>query len=298
MDGNGNQVLIYATLQAKANSVGSPNDSLSKSDRKDYLYSDKNSNVLTMTPGDIITDDDGNDYEIASVIDAGEIEDSFYIFDIEEIKRRIPNQQEGIYYLTCVKGNVSPFPTGPGVGTNFRGFRFSQPIGQLYPLDYKNDPLWFQIRPDNTRDTTILDTPATICAADNFIHGLVTTNDYKNSETKEVVLDFVENPALNRYEYTTNKIEAQDGNAASGSEDRLVPISGDSGLSYREADYTSNYVVLLLPDLVTTHLSTLVSVLVTTPLVSHSVRKSSWKTSKTSMLRRSVKTAVSSSTRV
>ncbi|MFZ9728266.1 MAG: hypothetical protein ACO3CD_04565, partial [Candidatus Nanopelagicaceae bacterium] len=228
LDANGNQVLIYATLQAKPNSVGSPNDSLSKSDRKDYLYSDKNANVLTMTPGDIITDDDGNDYEIASVTDAGQIEDSFYIFDIEEIKRRIPNQQEGIYYLTCVKGNISPYPTGPGVGTNFRGFKFSQPIGQLYPLDYKNDPLWFQVRPDGTRDTTILDTPATICAADNFIHGLVTTNDYKNSETKEVVLDLIENPALNRYDYTVNAIEAQSGNAASGSEDRLIPICGDS----------------------------------------------------------------------
>ena len=228
LDGNGNQVLIYATLQAKPNSVGSANDSLSKSDRKDYLYSDKNTNVLTMTPGDIITDDDGNDYEIASVIDCGEIEDSFYIFDIEEIKRRIPNQQEGIYYLTCVKGNISPYPTGPGVGTNFRGFRFSQPIGQLYPLDYKNDPLWFQVRPDGTRDTQILDTPPTICAADNFIHGLVTTNDYKNSETKEVVLDLVQNPALSRYDYITNPIQAQDGNAASGSEDRLIPIAGDS----------------------------------------------------------------------
>jgi len=228
LDGNGNQVLIYATLQAKPNSVGSPDDSLSKSDRKDYLYSDKNSNVLTMTPGDIITDDDGNDYEIASVVDAGQIEDTFYIFDIEEIKRRIPNQQEGIYYLTCIKGNISPFPTGPGVGTNFRGFKFSQPIGQLYPLDYKNDPLWFQIRPDDTRNTTILDTDPTVCAADNFVHGLVTTNDFKNSETKEVVLDFIENPALNRYEYTTNAVEAQSGNAASGSEDRLIPISGDS----------------------------------------------------------------------
>ena len=140
MDGNGNQVLIYATLQAKANSVGSPNDSLSKSDRKDYLYSDKNSNVLTMTPGDIITDDDGNDYEIASVIDAGEIEDSFYIFDIEEIKRRIPNQQEGIYYLTCVKGNVSPFPTGPALApTSVDSILL--PIGQLYPRLQERSPL-------------------------------------------------------------------------------------------------------------------------------------------------------------
>ena len=228
LDSNGNQVLIYATLQAKADSVGSPNNSLSKSDRRDYLYSDKNANVLTMTPGDKILDDDGVQYEIASVTDAGQIEDSFYIFDIEEIKRRIPNQQEGIYYLTCVKGNVSPYPTGPGVGTNFRGFKFSQPIGQLYPLDYKNDPLWFQVQPDGTRDITVLDPPATICAADNFIHGLVRTNDYKNSETKEVIFDLINNPALNRYEYVTNAIEAQTGNATSGSEDRLIPICGDS----------------------------------------------------------------------
>ena len=228
LDNNGNQVLIYATLQAKADSVGSPNNSLSKSDRKDYLYSDKNANVLTMTPGDKVLDDDGVQYEIASVVDAGQIEDTFYIFDIEEIKRRIPNQQEGIYYLTCVKGNISPYPTGPGVGTNFRGFKFSQPIGQLYPLDYKNDPLWFQVQPDGTRDITVLDPPATICAADNFIHGLVKTNDYKNSETKEVVYDLINNPALDRYEYINNAIEAQDGNATSGSEDRLIPICGDS----------------------------------------------------------------------
>ena len=224
----GNQELIYAKLLAKQDSVGSPNFSLSKSLKEDYLYSDKETNVFTMTPGDIITDDDGNDYEIESVEDIGEIEDTFYIFDVEEIKRRIPNQQEGIYYLTCVKGNISPFPTGAGVGTNFRNFKFSQPIGQLYPLDYKNDPLWFQIRQDGTRDTTILDTPATVCAADNFVHGLVRTNDYKNSTTKEVIQELTSNPALDRYSYTTNAIQAQAGNAASGSEDRLIPISGDS----------------------------------------------------------------------
>ena len=227
-DANGNQELIYAKLLAKQDSVGSANLSLSKSLKEDYLYSDKETNVFTMTPGDVIRDDASNPYEIISVEDIGEIEDTFYIFDVEEIKRRIPNQQEGIYYLTCVKGNISPYPTGAGVGTNFRNFKFSQPISQLYPINYKNDPRWFQIRPDGTRDETILDTPPTICAADNFIHGLVTTNDYKNSSTKEVVLDLVETPALNRYEYVTNKIEAQDGNAASGSEDRLIPIAGDS----------------------------------------------------------------------
>jgi hypothetical protein len=215
-------------LQAKENSVGSENNTLSKSDRKDYLYSIKDTNVLTITPGDIIEDDDSTQYRVISVEDVGEIEDTFYIFDIDEIQRRIPNQQAGVYYLTCIKGNISPYPTGPGVGTNFRNFRFSQPISQLYPLDYKNDPLWFQVRSDNTRDESIKDVPSTICAADNFVHGLVTTNDYKNSETKEVVLDFINTPALNRYEYVSNSIIAQSGNATSGSEDRKIPISGDS----------------------------------------------------------------------
>ena len=234
LDANGNAVNIYAKLLAKQDSIGSPDYALAKSLKQDYLYSDKETNVFTMTPGDVITDDANNGYEIVSVEDIGEIEDTFYIFDVEEIKRRIPNQQEGIYYLTCVKGNVSPYPTGAGVGTNFRNFKFSQPISQLYPINYKNDPLWFK-----QLDLEYTDPPATICAADNFIHGLVTTNDYKNSTTKEVIVDLVKNPALNRYSYTNttsgptgktldNRIQAQEGNATSGSEDRLIPIAGDS----------------------------------------------------------------------
>ncbi len=224
----GNEQQIFAKLVKKQNSVGSEDESLSKSIKADYLYSNKLANVLTMTPGDIIEDDTNTSYRIISVEDAGEIEDSFYIFDIDEIQRRIPNQQEGVYYLTCLRGNISPFPTGAGVGQNFRNFKFSQPISQLYPLNYKNDPLWFQVVDNNgSRDETILDVPPTICAADNYIHGLVTTNDYKNSETKEVILDLIQNPALARYEYGST-IKAQAGNATSGSEDRKISISGDS----------------------------------------------------------------------
>ena len=227
LDNQNQPVQIYAKLIKKPNSVGSPNELLSKSEKADYLYSNKNANVLTVTPGDIIEDDDATQYRVISVEDAGEIEDTFYIFDINEIQRRIPNQQEGVYYLTCVKGNVSPFPVGAGVGTNFRNFKFPQPISQLYPLDYKNDPLWFQIRPDGSRDSTLTDVPATICAADNYVHGLVRTNDFKNSETKEVVIDLVANPALDRYDYT-GLFNAQSGNATSGSEDRKISISGTS----------------------------------------------------------------------
>ena len=48
------------------------------------------------------------------------------------------------------------------------------------------------------------------------------------NKTKEVVFDFINTPALNRYEYVSNSITAQSGNATSGSEDRKIPISGDS----------------------------------------------------------------------
>jgi hypothetical protein len=96
--------------------------------------------------------------------------DTFYIFDTEEIQRRIFGQQDGIYYLTAVRGNISPFPTGAGNQGNFRNFKFSQPISKLYPLNYKNDPLWFK-----QLDATEVDPPATYSAADNYTHGLVTS---------------------------------------------------------------------------------------------------------------------------
>jgi hypothetical protein len=221
------QGATFTLLKAAPDSVGDP-DGKSKSNRQDYLYRVAGANAYTLVPGDEITDDANNVYIISSVEDAGEIEDTFYIFDIDEIQERIPKQQDGIYYLSCVRGNISPYPTGAGVGTNFRNFKFSQPISQLYPLNYKNDPLWYkQLDIENN------DPPATVCAADNYVHGLVRTNDAKNSETKEVILDLLETPAFEGAEYTNtnnidNRIRAQQGNATSGSEDRLIPIKGDT----------------------------------------------------------------------
>ena len=229
---------VFSALINPPNSAGDPSGR-DKSDRKNYLYRVAGANVYTLVPGDTITDDESNQYIVQSVQDVGEIEDTFYIFDINQVQERIAGQQDGIYYLTCLRGNISPFPTGPGVGENFKKYKFSQPIGQLYPLSYRNDPLWFQVRPDGTRDTSIVDPPQAISAADNYIHGLVTINDNKNSETKESTLDFLETPALTIYNYTDsyvdpfgenvdNRIRAQEGNATSGSEDRKIVISGDS----------------------------------------------------------------------
>ena len=203
------------------------------------LYRVSGANVYTVTPGDKITTGTGHTYKVTGLSDVPEIEDTFYIFDSETIQEVIPNQQEGIYYLTAVRGNVSPYPTGAGVGNNFQNYKFSQPISNLYPLNYKNDPLWFQVQVDGSRDTTKLDPPASVAAAHNYIHGYVTLNDSKFSETKEAVVDLLNTDPLAPYEYTNstsdlasnvidNRIQAQSGNASIGSENRQISISGDS----------------------------------------------------------------------
>ena len=212
---------------------------ISRSDRKNYLYRIEGANVYTVVPGDKITTPGGDTYTITTLEDVEDIDDTFYIFDVETIQEQIPLQQDGVYYLTCVRGNISPYPLGAGVGTNFHYYRFSQPISNLYPLDYKNDPLWFQIDDNGDRDLTIVDPPASVAAADNYVHGLVTLNDYKYSETKEAITDLVTSNALSVFDYTNttsnlnseivdNRIRAQEGNASVGSENRQIPISGDS----------------------------------------------------------------------
>jgi hypothetical protein len=195
----------------------------------EYYYRQKGASIYTVTPGDIITDDANIQYYVESVTDAGELDDTFYVFDSLEIQRRIYGQQDGIYYLTAIRGNVSPFPTGAGNQGNFKNMKFSQPISKLYPLNYKNDPLWFK-----QLDVNAIDPPQTYSAADNYTHGLVTVNDFKGSMTREMVEDFISQGALSNNTYTQvssvvdNRIKAQKGNATSGSEDRRIPIAGDS----------------------------------------------------------------------
>ena len=199
----------------------------------EYFYKQDGANVYTITPGDRIQDDAGVEYYVASVEDVGVVEDTFYIFGYETLQRRIAGQQDGVYYITALRGNVSPFPTGAGVSTNFRRFKFSQPVSKLYPLNYRNDPLWFQnsgtTQAEKDYYANLIDPPQAFSAADNYVHGLVTVNDYKNSVTRELVEDLISNPAFILNTYTgDNQIRAQEGNAVSGSEDRRIPIAGDS----------------------------------------------------------------------
>ena len=201
--------------------IAPPNEG--RSDLDNYLYVIEGANVYTMTPGDTFQAENGN-YTIASVKDTEDFGNTFYIYDIDEIRRRINGQQDGIYYLTCLRGDIRPFPTGAGVGENFRNFKFSQPVSRLYPEFYKNDPEWYK-----QLDAAAIDPPATVSAADNYIHGLVTVNESKSSVTREGVLDLVMDSGSKKYTFTgNNAIQAQSGGASAGSEARKIPICGDS----------------------------------------------------------------------
>jgi len=208
-------------------------------EESDLFYKQNGAPVYTITPGDTIKEDGTeNRYVVASVEDQGDIDDTFYIFEIETLQRRIAKQQDGIYYLTAIRGNISPLPLGAGNQRNFRNFKFSQPISYLYPQNYKNDPFWFQYAGTTANEKSaaaaLIDPPATYSAADNYIHGLVRTNDSKSSMTKETIIDLIATPAFENNTYTTkvgdidSRIQAQEGNASSGAEDRKIPISGDN----------------------------------------------------------------------
>ena len=212
-----------------------------------FFYKQNGANVYTITPGDRIQDDAGVEYYVESVEDTGIIEDTFYIFGYETLQKRIAGQQDGIYYLTALRGNMSPFPVGAGITNNFKKFKFSQPVSKLYPLNYRNDPLWFKSSGTSDKEKDVyaglIDPPATFSAADNYVHGLVTVNDFKGSVTKEMVVDLTEQPAFRENVYT---IQAQSGNATSGSENRKIPIGGTGDVSFTDKRY---YVELRRPSI-------------------------------------------------
>ena len=244
---------VFATmLEDQDMGKSLPLKTLIRKNYPEYYYKQNGANIYTITPGDRVTDGAGVEYYVDKVEDVGVIEDTFYIFDSQELQKRISGQQDGIYYLTALRGNVSPFPQGAGVAENFKKYKFSQPVGKLYPLNYRNDPLWFQNNGTSIEEknyySQLIDPPSAFSAADNYIHGLVTVNDVKNSTTREMVEDLTQQPAFVENEYTNttsdsvgnvidNRIRAQEGNAASGSEDRRIPIAGDGQIISKERYY-------------------------------------------------------------
>jgi len=106
-----------------------------------------------------------------------EYEKTFYIYKVEEIKKHITGEQDGVYHLICLHYGVSP------TVSPFTGFKFSQPVKDLYP----------QI----DRDNPVSDPSAAISHAESKPVGKVISSDLKKSITKDTVNKFLLQNGIN-----------------------------------------------------------------------------------------------------
>ena len=170
----------------------------------------------------------------------------YYIYDIEVAQELKQSVQDGIYYVTVLKGSISP------TNGNLSDFSFAQNINNLYPTLDKDNP--------------IEDPGAATSVASNITVGLVeTTNgsgieDLSLSITKEAVNTYVEegnnsyansggsgNPAQTNY----ISLEARDGDASEVDKTlRMVQVNATGGTAtelrrpsiLRSGNHTFEYV--------------------------------------------------------
>ena len=101
-----------------------------------------------------------------------EYDTTYSIQKIDTIQSYITGQQDGVYYLTCLIGNISP-TTNQG----FSNLKFKQNAANLYPTVDK--------------DNLDVDPTQSISIASNEFIGRVNVNNPLNSITKESTLEFI-----------------------------------------------------------------------------------------------------------
>ena len=148
--------------------------------------------------------------------------DVYYIYDIEKEQELIKANQNGIYYMTILKGSISP------TDANVNSFAFAQNINDLYP--------------DLDKDNPVEDPNEATSVASNTTIGLVTTTDGSSNEdkalsiTKEVIGDYIVETRNNYTNASTSDsavdgfitLEARDGNANEVEKvKRMVPVNNN-----------------------------------------------------------------------
>ena len=96
---------------------------------------------------------------------------TYYAYRSEEVKKHIPNQQDGVYHVICVNASNSP------IAPQFVGEKFSQNIQYLYP--------------QTDRDNIVSDFPSAKSYAKSDLLGKVVTNNPKYSISKETAEKFI-----------------------------------------------------------------------------------------------------------
>ena len=95
---------------------------------------------------------------------------TYYIYDVDQVKEYISGEQAGIYYLTVVNSSNTPSISPFNIDDTYS---FSQPISKLYP--------------QTDRDNPVSNPEASKCYALSNPVGEVVVDEVKNSVTKETL---------------------------------------------------------------------------------------------------------------
>ena len=95
---------------------------------------------------------------------------TYYIYDVDQVKEYISGEQAGIYYLTVVNSSNTPSISPFNIDDTYS---FSQPISKLYP--------------QTDRDNPVSDPESSKCYALSNPVGEVVVDEVKNSITKETL---------------------------------------------------------------------------------------------------------------
>ena len=105
------------------------------------------------------------------VFSRNEYDTTYTIENVETIQEYSSGLQDGIYYLTCLIGNISPS------ATEFASQKFKQNITDLYPVVDK--------------DNLVTDPLQSFTGASNKLIGKVIVNNPQNSTTKESIINYL-----------------------------------------------------------------------------------------------------------
>jgi hypothetical protein len=105
------------------------------------------------------------------VFSRNEYDTTYTIENVETVQEYSSGLQDGIYYLTCLIGNISP------TAAEFATQKFKQNITDLYPVVDK--------------DNLVTDPLQTLTGASNKLIGKVIVNDPQNSTTKESIINYL-----------------------------------------------------------------------------------------------------------
>ena len=90
---------------------------------------------LSVNPGASTLDPQTRTVDNLANFEKNESKKSFYVYRSEEVKKHITGEQDGIYHLTTLHYDVKP-TVAP-----FTGYKFSQPVKDLYPQVDRDNPV-------------------------------------------------------------------------------------------------------------------------------------------------------------